>query len=101
MINILINNSEKEGTFVSPVNEVLDDIELMSRVILFNDEWHTFDEVINQIIKAVKCSHEEAEKYTWEVHTQGKSCVYNGAISECVKVSAVLEEIALHTQIEC
>lgn len=71
-----------------------------ARVILFNDEWHTFDEVIEQILKAVKCSYEKAESLTWEVHSKGKACVYSGDIDECIKVSAVLEEIALHTQIE-
>ena len=31
---------------------------LESRVILYNDDWHTFDEVIAQLIKAVHCSFE-------------------------------------------
>jgi ATP-dependent Clp protease adapter protein ClpS len=82
--------------------EVIDSIgtDLSSKVILFNDEWHTFDEVINQIIKATGCSEDNAEKLTLEVHNKGKACVYNGELSECLKVSGVLEEIALHTQIE-
>jgi ATP-dependent Clp protease adaptor protein ClpS len=82
--------------------EVIDSIgtDLSSKVILFNDEWHTFDEVINQIIKATGCSDDNAEKLTLEVHTKGKACVYNGELSECLKVSGILEEIALHTQIE-
>ncbi|MFP4529315.1 MAG: ATP-dependent Clp protease adaptor ClpS [Candidatus Kapaibacterium sp.] len=75
-------------------------VENSARVILFNDEWHTFDEVISQIIKAISCSRDKAETLTWEVHTRGKACVYEGDINECLKVSSVLEEIALHTQIE-
>ncbi len=71
-----------------------------AKVILFNDEWHTFDEVINQLIKALKCSVDHAEGLTWEVHTKGKACVYDGEISECLRVSGVLEEIGLRTQIE-
>lgn len=70
------------------------------KVILFNDEWHTFDEVIDQLVKAVKCSHDKAEEYAWEVHNKGKACVYDGDLQECLKVSGILEEIALHTQIE-
>jgi ATP-dependent Clp protease adapter protein ClpS len=69
------------------------------RVILFNDDWHTFDEVINQLIKAVNCSFDQARTYAFEVHVKGKAVVYNGILSECLRVSAVLEEIALHTQI--
>ena len=70
------------------------------RVVLFNDDVHTFDEVIFQIIKAVRCTRSIAEKHTWEVHTKGRSIVYAGEMSNCVRVSAVLEEIALKTEIQ-
>ncbi len=70
------------------------------RVVLFNDELHTFDEVIFQIIKAVRCTRATAEKHTWEVHTKGRSIVYSGSMSDCLRVSAVLEEIALKTEIQ-
>jgi ATP-dependent Clp protease adapter protein ClpS len=75
-------------------------VDLSSKVILFNDDWHTFDEVTNQIIKAIKCSSEQAEAITWEVHSNGKAIVYDGEMTECLRVSSVLEEIGLHTQIE-
>ena len=68
-------------------------------VILYNDDWHTFDEVINQLIKAVNCSFEEARDYAFEVHVKGKSIVFNGSMKDCLRVSSVLEEIALNTQI--
>ncbi len=74
---------------------------LASRVVLYNDEIHTYDEVITQIRKATRCSLQKAEILTIEVDTQGKAVVYDGEITECLRVSAVLEEIALHTQIEC
>ena len=42
--------------------EIIEDVEtsngLASRVILYNDEWHTFEEVIVQLIKATNCSFE-------------------------------------------
>lgn len=72
---------------------------LLSRVLLFNDDWHTFDEVISQLMKAVGCTYEKARTYSFEVHIKGKCVVYNGEIKECLKVSSVLEEIALSTQI--
>jgi ATP-dependent Clp protease adaptor protein ClpS len=71
-----------------------------AKVILYNDDWHTFEEVINQILKAIKCSQDHAEALTWEVHNKGKACVYEGEMNECLRVSSVLEEIQLHTQIE-
>ena len=75
-------------------------IGLGSKVILYNDEWHTFEEVISQIVKAVKCSFAEARDKTFEVHFKGKAIVFSGELTECLKVSGVLEEILLHTQIE-
>jgi len=81
-----------------------DDIDIAlqqpAKVILFNDEIHTFDEVIGQIIKATGCDQAKAESLTWEVHSAGKACVYEGEMPHCVQVSAVLEEIDLTTQIE-
>ena len=70
-----------------------------SRVLLFNDDWHSFEEVIIQLIKATKCSFDEATEKTFEVHVKGKAIVFNGSVSDCLKVSGVLEEIALHTQV--
>jgi ATP-dependent Clp protease adapter protein ClpS len=71
-----------------------------ARVILFNDSWHTFDEVIGQIIKATGFDTKRAEQITMEVHAKGKAVVYEGEMAECLRVISVLEEISLHTQIE-
>ncbi|TCD48311.1 ATP-dependent Clp protease adaptor ClpS [Chlorobium sp. N1] len=70
------------------------------RVVLFNDEEHSFDEVIFQIILAVRCSRRKAEALTMEVHHRGRAIVFGGPIERCLKVSAVLEEIRLKTEIQ-
>lgn len=85
---------------VLPDSDVLEEVGLQCRVILFNDEWHTFDEVIEQIMIATHCSYEHAERCTLEVHHAGKAVVYHGELDACLRVSAILEEIALHTQLE-
>jgi ATP-dependent Clp protease adaptor protein ClpS len=69
------------------------------KVVLYNDDWHTFEEVIVQLMKAVKCSFEKARDYAFEVHVKGKSIVYTGSMKDCLNVSSVLQEIALDTQI--
>lgn len=74
-------------------------IGLPYKVILFNDDIHSFDEVINQLIKALNCSFELARSLAFEAHVKGKAVVFNGELSECLKVSSILEEIALHTQV--
>jgi len=78
------------------------DVEIQepAKVLLFNDEVHTFDEVIGQIVKATRCPLSKAEALTWEVHTTGKAVVYEGEMTKCVEVSGILEEIELMTQIE-
>jgi len=74
-------------------------IDLPLSVLLFNDDWHSFDEVIKQLIKALRCSLEKARALTFEVHVNGKAVVYSGELQKCLRVSSILEEISLHTQI--
>jgi ATP-dependent Clp protease adaptor protein ClpS len=94
--------SESSNTESDVLEDVVDETKIKepARAILFNDEIHTFDEVINQIIKALKCARAKAESLTWEVHNTGKSCVYTGGLGRCLEITRVLEEIQLMTQIE-
>ncbi len=71
-----------------------------AKVILFNDDIHTFDEVITQLVKATRCSTARAEELAMEVHTKGRSVVFAGEFARCMEVSGILEEIKLMTQIE-
>lgn len=91
-----------EAPFVESEPEIvaITTADVAARVILYNDEEHTFDEVIRQIVKATNCSAHRAELLTLEVHFIGKAQVFEGAMTDCLRVSGVLEEIALHTQVE-
>ena len=90
----------------TPETEVIEEEETATRldspwrVILYNDEIHTFDEVIFQLIKATGCTVERAEALAWQVHTQGKANVFEGTFEECFRVQGVLREIQLVTEIE-
>ncbi|MGB5529811.1 MAG: ATP-dependent Clp protease adaptor ClpS [Ignavibacteriaceae bacterium] len=90
----------KQSPEISDIKEEETIVGLGCRVVLYNDNWHTFEEVISQIIKATKCSFVEARDKTFEVHIKGKAVVFSGELSDCLKVSGILEEILLHTQIE-
>ena len=70
------------------------------RVILYDDDIHTFEEVIVQLMKATGCSAQQAEQHAWTVHTSGKDCVYQGEFFECFRVQGVLRQIQLVTEIE-
>lgn len=88
----------------NPLEQPVQDDEVLTqepaKVILFNDEVHTFDEVIVQLIKATRCTTQKAEGLAWEVHTTGRAMVYAGELVRCMEVSGILEEIYLMTQIE-
>ena len=71
-----------------------------AKAVLFNDEVHTFDEVIEQIIKATGCDRPTAEGLTLEVHHTGKAIVYTGELVKCLQVTSILEEIELMTHVE-
>ncbi|MDI6803604.1 MAG: ATP-dependent Clp protease adaptor ClpS [Bacteroidota bacterium] len=85
-----------------PLEEIEEIVETQApaKVILFNDDVHSFDEVIYQIIRAVRCDFEKAKALTNQVHNYGKAVVYGGELNKCIEVSSILEEIELMTQVE-
>ena len=69
-------------------------------LILYNDDVHSFDEVIFQLIKALQCSEERAVKLTLRAHKNGNTTVYKGEFEECFKKNIILKEIQLITEIK-
>ena len=69
------------------------------KVILYDDDIHTFEEVINQLVKATGCSVGRAEDLSWKVHREGKALVFEDEFEPCFKVQGVLKEIGLVTEI--
>jgi len=80
--------------------EVEEAIQTPWRLILYNDEVHTFEEVIQQLIKALKCERGRAEELTLKVHSEGKAIVFEGEFEECLKRDYILREIELITEIK-
>ncbi len=69
------------------------------RLFLFDDDIHTFDEVIEQLMKATGCDYGRAQELTLKVHNEGKAVVHEGEFLECLKIEGVLKEIQLVTEI--
>ncbi len=69
------------------------------QVIIFNDEIHSFDEVIFQIQKATGASLQAAFEVTMEIHTKGRAVCYEGALTRCEKIASILREISLHVEV--
>lgn len=69
-------------------------------VILYNDDVHTFDEVILQLQKATGCSASEGTKIAMEAHSKGKAVAYKGEFEQCNRVAGILREIGLVVEIQ-
>jgi ATP-dependent Clp protease adaptor protein ClpS len=85
---------------VLELTEEKESVDTPWRLILYDDDIHTFDEVINQLIKALGCSVSRAEELTLRVHNDGKAIVFEGSFEECLKINSVLLEIQLITEIK-
>lgn len=99
-VNNFTSNSIDESPELDVMIAELTEVGVPAKVIVYNDEIHTFDEVISQLLKAVSCNHNQAEKFALEIDTRGLACVFQGEVNECLRVTSILEEIALHTSIE-
>ncbi len=99
---MVLANSSVDQSVGQPaeVDETTTNVQTPARVILFNDDWHTFEEVIGQLIKALGCDTIKAESITYEAHEHGKALVFEGPMPDCLRITGVLEEISLITQIE-
>lgn len=79
------------------------DIDISSEgftLILYNDSYHDFEEVIEQVMKAAGYGYDKAKSITMEAHNKGRAAVLSGELDKCLKAQAVLEEISLRTSIE-
>lgn len=69
-------------------------------VILYNDDWHPFDQVVLQVQKATGCTLEKAVWITHEAHFTGRAVAYSGTLEECERVAGVLRAIRLEVQVD-
>ncbi|MEQ9265514.1 MAG: ATP-dependent Clp protease adaptor ClpS [Balneolaceae bacterium] len=90
----------EELTRTETKEEVLEAVSTPWRLVLYDDDIHTFEEVIEQLIKATGCSLSVAEDLTWQVHNNGKAIVHEGEFEECLRIDSVLKEIQLVTEIK-
>lgn len=51
-------------------------------LVVFNDDFNTFDHVIQTLIRVCKHTAEQAEQCTWLIHHKGKCTVRTGAFEE-------------------
>ena len=71
-----------------------------AKTILFNDDFHSFDEVARQLVKAIRCTYSKGMALANVVHNLGSAIVYTGHQERCEAVAMVLEEIRLRVIVE-
>ena len=71
------------------------------RVILYNDEWHGMDEVVEQVMKACECDERRAVEITLEAHLRGRTVCLKSGRSKCHKAARILREIRLQCEVDC
>lgn len=64
-------------------------------VVLFNDEHHTYDEVVIQLCKAVNCTWVRALSITRKVDREGRATAVIAPRERAVQVARILREIDL------
>ena len=67
-------------------------------VIVYDDDWHTFEEVEAQLQKATGCTLEKAEALSHEIDGSGRAIVFAGSQEKCEQVAGVLRQIRLQVE---
>lgn len=70
-----------------------------NEIILFNDDVHTFDYVIDTLIEVCEHTLEQAEQCTYLVHYKGKCSVKSGSYEELKPRCVLLLQRGLSAEI--
>ncbi len=70
-----------------------------NEIVMYNDDYNTFDHVIDTLIKVCKHTSEQAEQCSLIVHYKGKCTVKTGPIDELTPQCSQLLEAGLSAEI--
>ena len=68
-------------------------------LIVYNDDYNTFDHVIDTLIKVCKHSIEQAEQCTYLIHYKGKCAVKMGSKEDLKPMSEAICEAGIDARI--
>lgn len=69
------------------------------RTVLFNCNCHTFDTVIDQLMKAINCTYTTASQLANVADQLGSVTVFRGTKEKCEDVSGILTSVGLVAQV--
>jgi len=81
--------------------EVLEDIDATEQksLVVYNDDFNTFQHVIDTLIRVCKHSKEQAEQCTWLIHYKGKCAVKSGSMKELKPMKEAICEAGIEARI--
>ena len=68
-------------------------------LVVFNDDFNTFDHVIKTLIKVCKHTTEQAEQCTWLIHYKGKCAVKTGSMEELKPMREAIVDAGIDARI--
>lgn len=68
-------------------------------LVVFNDDFNTFDHVIKTLIKVCKHTTEQAEQCTWLIHYKGKCAVKSGSMDELKPMREAIVDAGIDARI--
>lgn len=91
------NNIETQESVEVLVEEKVVD---QKNLVVFNDEYNTFDHVIESLIKVCKHEVEQAEQCTWIIHFNGKCQVKKGVYDKLEPMCTALLDRGINAEIQ-
>jgi ATP-dependent Clp protease adaptor protein ClpS len=70
------------------------------KIVLYNDDFNSFDHVINCLVNICQHYRDQAEQCAYIVHSRGKCSVKDGAIEELIPICQALVDNGLDAKIE-
>lgn len=77
-----VENGTKPLVEFEEVVELLEEEIDLRDLVVFNDDYNTFDHVIKTLIRVCRHTNEQAEQCTWLIHFKGKCTVKSGSFDE-------------------
>jgi ATP-dependent Clp protease adaptor protein ClpS len=68
-------------------------------LVVYNDDFNTFEHVIHTLIKVCKHTPEQAEQCTWLIHHKGKCTVKTGSYDELSPMREGICEVGIDAKI--
>ncbi len=99
-IKIMIRLNVKEQEDVDVLEEVLEDTGNISHLIVYNDDFNTFDWVIRCLMDILNHTAVQAEQLSLLIHFKGKATVKSGPMSELKPLKDGLVDRGLSAVIE-